>query len=56
MSYMVKLDTKLLAVSDLENYDTNGCTDFTDFIDLYGFFLEQMLGFRQKIKKIRTNR
>jgi hypothetical protein len=53
MSYMVKLDTKLLAVSDLENYDTNGCTDF---IDLYGFFLEQMLGFRQKIKKIRTNR
>jgi hypothetical protein len=25
-------------VRDKKNYDTNGCTDFTDFIDSYGFF------------------
>ena len=52
MSYMVKLDTKLLAVSDLENYDTNGCTDFTDFTDLYGFFLS----FRRKLRFLRNDK
>jgi hypothetical protein len=38
-------------ISALENYDTNGCTDFTDFTDSYGFFLNKCLILGKKIKK-----
>jgi hypothetical protein len=31
------------AISALENYDTNGCTDFTDCTDSYGFFENECL-------------
>jgi hypothetical protein len=44
------------AISALGNYDTNRCTDFTDFTDSYGFFWARMLDLGKKNKKIRTNR
>jgi hypothetical protein len=36
--------------------DTNGCTDFTDFTDEYGFFWNSCSESKQKNKKIRTHR
>jgi hypothetical protein len=33
-----KISRHSSAISVLENYDTNGCTDGTDFTDWYGFF------------------
>jgi hypothetical protein len=35
---LMNLNQNDTAISALENEDTNGCTDSTDFIDGYGFF------------------
>jgi hypothetical protein len=37
------------------HYDTNRCTDFTDFTDGYGFLEPKCWVLSKKIKKIRTN-
>jgi hypothetical protein len=47
--------SKITAIFVLENDDTNGCTDGTDFTDWYGFFGIQCLVLGKKNKKIRTN-
>jgi hypothetical protein len=50
----IKWDVSLGAKSRLHfriHCDTNGCTDFTDFTDCYGFFLFFCLGFEHEFQK-----